>query len=92
MVTFNGAPIMWQSKASSVAFASPLIGEAHASTKSSSGAVEIYAAGNATQDILSLSYVVEEMGLDFPYPFALKRESRRMIFILRRCEPSLAAL
>ena len=51
-------------------FDSPLIGEAHADT--SSGAVEIYAAGNATQDILSLSYVVEEMGLDFPYPFVLE--------------------
>ena len=64
---------MWQSKASSVAFASPLIGEAHADT--SSGAVEIYAAGNATQDIISLSYVVEEMGLDFPYPFVLELDN-----------------
>ena len=36
----------WSSKASSVCFATPLIGEAHADV--SSGAVEIYGAGNAT--------------------------------------------
>ena len=51
----------WQSKASSVTFACADIGEAHADM--SSAAVEIYAAGNATLDILGYSYVVEELGL-----------------------------
>ena len=45
-ITHNDAPVYWQSKASSVAFATPHIGEAHADI--SSGAVEIFAAGNAT--------------------------------------------
>ena len=47
--THNAAPVYWQSKASSVAFATPLIGEAHADI--SSGAVEIFAAGNATMEL-----------------------------------------
>ena len=38
----------------------------------SSGAVEIYGAGNATCDIMGLSYVVEEMGIEFPFPFTLE--------------------
>ena len=56
----NNTPFYWYSKTSSVAFASAAIGEAHADT--SSGAVETYAAGNATQNILGRSYVAEEMG------------------------------
>ena len=74
LVTYNGAPVMWQSKASSVTFASPRIGEAHADIMSS-GSVEVYAAGNATLDIMALSYVVEEMGMDFPYPFVLEMDN-----------------
>ena len=58
IITHNDAPAFWQSKASSVAFATPHIGEAHADT--SSGAVEIFAAGNATMDIISVSYPTEE--------------------------------
>ena len=73
LVTYNGCPVMWQSKASSVAFASPHIGEAHADM--SSGAVEIYTAGNATLDILALSHVVDEMGIDFPRPFILELDN-----------------
>ena len=38
----------------------------------SSAAVEIYAAGNATLDILGYSYVVEELGLPFEKPFYLE--------------------
>ena len=73
VVTYNGCPILWQSKASSVTFANKDIGEAHADM--SSGAVEIYAAGNATMDILGLSYVVEEMGMEFPRPFILEMDN-----------------
>ena len=70
VITHNGAPVYWQSKASSVAFATERIGEAHADI--SSGAVESYSAGNATMDIMSVSYPVEEMGMEFPYPFTLE--------------------
>ena len=52
IMTINGAPFAWQSKASSVTFDCEAIGEAHADM--SSGAVEVYAAGNATLDILGI--------------------------------------
>ena len=69
----NGGIFKWTSKASSVTFATPLIGEAHADM--SSGAAEIYAAGNATLEILGQSYVIEEMGIPFPYPFTLQMDN-----------------
>ena len=69
----NMTPYYWSSKTSSVAFAYEAIGEAHADM--SSGAVEIYAAGNATLSILGRSYVTEEMGMDFPLPFTLEMDN-----------------
>lgn len=60
-------------RCSSVTFACEQIGEAHADT--SSIAVEIYGAGNATQNILGLSYVIEEMGMEFPFPFKLEMDN-----------------
>lgn len=66
----NKVPVYWVSKVSSVAFATPLIGEAHADMSSS--AAEIYCAGNATMDFLNLSYIAEEMNIDFPRPFKLQ--------------------
>jgi hypothetical protein len=73
MVVHNGAPVLWASKASSVAFACKSIGEAHADM--SSGAAEVYAAGNASLEILALSYVVDEMGIEFPLPFILEMDN-----------------
>ena len=70
VATLNGAPVSWTSKASSVAFASADIGEAHADI--SSAAAEIYCAGNASMDIMGLSYTVEESGIPFPKPFVLQ--------------------
>ena len=75
--TLNGAPILWYSKASSVAFASSDIGEAHADMSSAS--VESYGAGNATQEILGFSYVSEEMGMNMPKPFTLKMDNAAAI-------------
>ena len=69
----DGAPVHWTSKVSSVAFAHPDIGEAHADM--SSGACEVYAAGNAAQDMLHFSYCIDEMGItessSFPKPMTL---------------------
>ena len=65
---------MWGSKVSSVAFAHPDIGEAHADT--SSGAAEVYAAANATYEFLHLSYIADEMALeDFPMPIPLQLDN-----------------
>ena len=40
-----------------------------------SAAVEIFAVGNATLDVMGLSYVVEEMGMTFPFPFTLEMDN-----------------
>ena len=70
----GSAPILWGSKVSSVAFAHPSIGEAHADI--SSGAAEIYSAANATFEFLHLSYVANEMpGIDFPTPMVLEMDN-----------------
>ena len=64
------APVMWGSKVTSIAFAHPDIGEAHPDR--SSGAAEVYAAANATCDVMHLSYCIREMGnIVFPKPFPL---------------------
>jgi len=75
--TLNSAPVLWYSKASSVAFASPDIGEAHADMSSAS--VESYGAGNATMEILGFSYVSEEMGMVIPKPYILKMDNAAAI-------------
>ena len=64
---------MFESKASSIAFATPRIGEEHADI--SSAAEEIFSVGNATMTIMGLSYVVEEMGMIFPFPFTLEMDN-----------------
>ena len=55
------SPILWASKVSSIAFAHPDIGDAHADVFS--GAAEVYGTANATFDFLHLGYVIEELGL-----------------------------
>ena len=69
----NGATVYWVSKVASVAFACEDIGESHADV--SSGAAEVYCAGNATMDFLHLSYVAAEMNIPFPKPFRLKMDN-----------------
>jgi hypothetical protein len=74
LAMLNHAPVYWSSKISSVCFATPDIGEAHADT--SSAAAEIFVAGNATKDFLHLSYVAEEANIPFPKPFILQMDNR----------------
>ena len=73
----NGAPVLWGSKVSSVRFAHKEIGEAHADI--SSGAAEVYAAGNATFEFLHLSYTADEMGIPFPQPMKMKVDNKAAI-------------
>jgi hypothetical protein len=68
-----GAPVDYASKVTSIAFAHPDIGEAHADT--SSGAAEIYCAANATFEMLHLSYIIEEMGMTFQHPIILQMDN-----------------
>ena len=73
IIKLNKDPVMFESKASSTSFATTFIGEAHAEI--SSAAVEILSVGNATMNIMELSYVVEEMGMTFPIPFTLEMDN-----------------
>ena len=75
-------PVAWASKVSSVAFAHPKIGQAHADI--SSGAAEVYAAGNAVNDTLHLSYVAEESGIEFPLPFTLQIDNAAAEAFIKR--------
>ena len=77
IATLNGAPVLWGSKVSSVAFAHPDIGEAHADI--SSGAAEVYAAGNATFEFLHLSYTADEMNINFPKPIIMQVDNKAAI-------------
>ena len=77
IATLNGAPVLWGSKVSSVVCAHPDIGEAHADI--SSGATEVYAAGNATFEFLHLSYTADEMGIDFPKPIMMHVDNKAAI-------------
>ena len=70
LVLENDAPVLWLSKVSSVAFAHPDIGEAHADM--SSAAVEIFGAANATFECLYQSYIADEMGIELPLPIILQ--------------------
>jgi hypothetical protein len=66
----NGAPVLWSSKVSSVAFADERIGQAHPNM--SSGAAEVYAAANASMDFLHFNHVMQEMNIPFPEPYCLQ--------------------
>ena len=80
---YDTVPFLWYSKASSVAFASERIGEAHADISSAS--VEIYGAGNATMEIMGVSYIAEEAGIEFEFPFILELDNQAAIIF---CEGS----
>ena len=70
----NGAPVLWTSKVTSVAFADKSTGAAHADI--SSGAAEVYAAGIATMDFMHLSHVMDEIGIAFPQPYPLQIDNK----------------
>ena len=61
---------MWASKVTPVAMAYKRIGGAHADI--SSGAAEVYAAGNASMHFMYLNRVMEEMGIPYPQPYKLQ--------------------
>ena len=69
----NGVPVYWRSSVSTMCLACEDIGEAH--SDSSSGASEVFGAGNASQDFLHLKYISEEMGIPFPKPFLLQMDN-----------------
>ena len=77
IATLSGAPVLWGFKVSSVAFAHPDIGEAHAAI--SSGAAEVYAAGNAIFEFLHLSYTASEMRIDVPKPIMMQVDNTAAI-------------
>ena len=73
IATEEGAPVSWYSRLTSIAFAHPDIAEAHADC--SSGAAEVYAAANATHELLELSYAADDCGITFPKPDVLQMDN-----------------
>ena len=53
-----------------MAFADEDIGEAHVDI--SSGAVEVYAAANASMDFMNLKHIISELNMPFPKPYKLQ--------------------
>jgi hypothetical protein len=87
IATLGGAAVLWGSKVTSVAFAHPDIGEAHADM--SSGAAEIYCTSNALCDFMHLSYVVDEEGMQFPKPIPVHMDNTAAIaFAKNTCSKS----
>lgn len=78
----NGAPVMWCSKVTSVAMADSRIPDNHADT--SSGAVEVYAAGNAAADFLHMAHVLDEMNIPFPEPAPLQIDNKAAVAFSKR--------
>jgi hypothetical protein len=71
---FHGDTLFaWRSGRTEMAFATSLIGQAHADT--SSAAAETYAAGVATQSILGLSYVADELNMTMALPMELRLDA-----------------
>lgn len=67
------SPIALASKTLGVAFATRHHVNSHAA--GGSGENEIYAAANTINDLLRLSYIVEELGMTFPFPIALHTDA-----------------
>ena len=83
----NGAPVVWHSKVSSVAFACEQMCGSHTST--SSAEAEIYAASNAVNSVLQSSYIAEEMGLKLIRPMHMQIDNKAAIaFAADTCERS----
>ncbi len=87
LVTLNSVPVYWKSAVYSECFASAGIGAAH--VERSSGGAEVIGVGNATQDIMHLSYVCREMNIPFPKPFVLQMDnSAAQVFAEGSCKRS----
>ena len=74
--------VMWCSKVTSVAMADSRIPDNHADT--SSGAVEVYAAGNAAADFLHMAHVLDEMNIPFPEPAPLQIDNKATVAFSKR--------
>ena len=75
--TLNGAPVDWSGKKPSVCFPAEQMTEPLADV--SSAAVEIYAAGNASRQILGNPYQAAELGAPMEPPFELQIDNEAAI-------------
>jgi hypothetical protein len=70
IVTISGFPVHYKTQTTSVAMAQPSLGT-DGNVCTSSTEAEIYGTSNASQHIMHVSYIVEELGYKFPVPFTL---------------------
>ena len=69
----RGVPVFWRAGVSASCFACEEIGEAHVDR--SSGAAEVYGAGEACKNLLPLKYVAKEFGIPMPQPMVLNLDA-----------------
>ena len=70
----GNAPVSWTCKVHKcAAYANEKLGTAHPDR--STGAHEVYAAGDAAQSMLHISYVVRELHVPFPSPMTLEMDN-----------------
>jgi hypothetical protein len=74
VVTISGFPIHYKTQTTSVAMAQPDLGM-DGNVCTSSTEAEIYGTSNATQHIMHISYICEELGYEFPKPFILHMDN-----------------
>ena len=73
MAALKFTPVALASKTLGIAFATPHHTESHAA--GGSGENEIYAIANTINDMLKLSYTVEELGRMFPLPVTIHTDA-----------------
>ena len=73
MAFHRGVPVFWRAGVSKSCFATADIGEAHVDR--SSGAAEVYGAGEATANLLPIKYVATELGIPVPRPMVLQLDA-----------------
>ena len=73
MAFHRGVPVFWRAGVSKSCFATADLGEAHVDR--SSGAAEVYGAGEATTNLLPLKYVATELGIPVPLPMVLQLDA-----------------
>jgi len=77
----RGMPVSWKAGVSKTAFANEDIGEAHSDR--SSGAAEVYGAGEAVQHLLPVKYIAKELQLAFPKPATLLLDAKTAVAFMK---------
>ena len=73
VIMMNGMPVYFKSSVTSMAFAMPETGQAHAAQSTTEA--EIYAAGNMAQEIMFARLLTRDLNFEFPRPAYLRMDN-----------------